>query len=81
MTFQGGACSNEDWQPTTVEYASMRVCEYADRTRHQVKSPTEMRNPAHRDTTQQQRYATYMGKIVIHAQDLRILKSLKFEDF
>ena len=25
MTFQGGACFNEDWQPTTVEYASMRV--------------------------------------------------------
>ena len=51
MTFQGGACFNEDWQPTTVEYASMQVCEYADRTRHQAKSPTEMRNPAQRDNT------------------------------
>ena len=55
MTFQGGACFNEDWQPTMVEYASMRVCEYADRTRHQEKSPTEMRNPAHRETTQQEK--------------------------
>ena len=59
MTFQGGACFNEDWQPTMVEYAIMRVCEYADRTRHHLKSPTEMRNPAHRETTQHQRYATY----------------------